>query len=442
MNAATFAARRAALLEKLGPHAVLVLAAAPEIVVGRDTELRYVADAELFYLTGYTEPEAVLVLGPRSAEAPFVLFVRPRDAARELWTGARGGEEAARSLFGADVAHSIAELSSKLPALLESLDVLYFRLGGGRAEVDGVLMRVLGEGRKTRPRTGTGPHTLVDPGELLDQMRLVKDAGELEAIREAARISSESFTDALGLVRPGVGEWEIEAALEHGFRVRGGNGAAFPTIAAAGGNATVLHYIQNASEARDGDLLLLDAGTRYHMYCADITRTVPVSGRFSPAQRQVYDIVLAAHDAAIAVARPGITFDLVHATAQQVLAAGLIELGLATGSTESIIESEDGLRRYFPHRTSHWLGLEVHDVGAYSARNGPVRLAAGMVMTIEPGLYIPERGIGIRIEDDIVITSDGCEVLTAQVPTQPEQLEALLAKRAGAKEKRVDREHV
>jgi Xaa-Pro aminopeptidase len=402
------------------------LAAAPELIVGRDTELRYVVDAEVFYLTGYTEPEAVLILGPANSGQPFTMFVRPRDPLRELWTGKRGGAEAARDLFAADAAYSISELSSKLPELLSPVDVIYARLGAGRPEIDGVLMKILADARRTRPRTGRSAHTLTDPGELIDPMRVVKDAHELELIREAARISCEAFLDALTRIRPGVGEWQIEAALEYGFRMLGGDGPAFPTIVAAGSNATVLHYIENSELASHDDLLLLDAGARRQMYCADITRTVPVSGKFSAAQRRVYDVVLAAHDAAINAACPGATIDAVHTAAQHELAHGLIQLGLLQGSVESVIADENGLRKYFPHRTSHWLGLEVHDVGAYATRDGAVALLPGMVLTIEPGLYIAEQGIGIRIEDDVVINDHGCEVLTAAVPTDPVQIEALL----------------
>ena len=412
-----FAKRRQTVLEKLGETGVLVLAAAPELTVGRDTELRYVVDGELFYLTGYTEPEAVLVLNGGNAEAPLTMFVRPRDPAREQWTGTRGGIEAAREQFHADVAYPIHELSQHLPPLLATADVVYARLGTGRPELDGVLQRALADARATRPRTGRAPHTLTDPGELLDPMRMVKDADELACIREAARITTDAFVETLARVREGVGEWEIEASIEYGFRSRGASGAAFPTIAAAGINATVLHYIRNDGVARDGDLLLLDAGARYRMYCADMTRTVPVSGKFSQEQRDIYDVVLAAHDAAIRATRAGAFADAPHEAALTVLADGLIGLGLAKGTTEAVIQDANGLKRYYPHRTSHWLGLDVHDVGPYLTRTGPVRLAPNMVMTIEPGLYIPERGIGIRIEDDVVVTESGCEVITAGVAT-------------------------
>lgn len=421
-----FAQRRATVLERLGETGALVLAAAPELIVGRDTELRYVVDAELFYLTGYTEPEAILVLNPSNQAAPFTMFVRPRHAERELWTGRRGGVEAARERFGADVALPIAELSEELPPLLASIDTVYARLGAGRPELDGLIQRTLAVARSSRPRTGRGPHTLSDPGELLDPMRLIKLEDELAALREAARISCDAYIDTLTQVRPEIGEWQVEAAVEHGFRARGAAGPAFPTIAAAGANATVLHYVENCATMHAGDLLLLDAGARYDMYCADITRTVPVTGKFTAEQRDLYDIVLAAHDAAIFESRPGATVDAVHAAARRVLAEGLIGLGLLTGSVDAALEDEQGLRRFYPHRTSHWLGLDVHDVGAYATRAGAVALVPGMVMTIEPGLYMADRGIGIRIEDDVVITNDGCEVMTARVPTSAAELESLM----------------
>lgn len=412
-----FAARRESVLEQLGETGVLVLAASPELIVGRDTELRYVVDAELYYLTGYTEPEAILVLAPQQADAPFTLFVRPRDPARELWTGGRGGVEAARQHFGADRAYPIHELSQHLPPLLAQADVLYARLASGRPELDGVLERALTAGRRQRPRTGIGPHTLTDPGELLDVMRLVKDETELTLLREAARITSESFIETLASVHGGVGEWEIEASVEHGFRSRGAQGPAFPTIAAAGANATVLHYTANQGVLQDGDLLLLDAGARYQMYCGDITRTVPVSGTFTQEQRDLYDIVLAARAAAIAAVKPGASVDAPHDAVLQVLAEGLTGLGLLAGSAADSLAEPAELKKFFPHRTSHWLGLDVHDVGPYATRRGPLHFEPGMVLTLEPGVYVPARGIGIRIEDDVVVTRDGCEVLTGAVPT-------------------------
>lgn len=411
-----FAQRRSKVLAQLGDTAALILTAAPEMISGRDTELRYVADSDLYYLTGYTEPEAVLVLHPERESARVTLFVRERDAARELWTGRRGGVESAREHFGADAAYPISELARQLPAIVGGVDRLFARLGSGRPDVDAVLQRILSDARTRRARLGTGAHTITEPGELLDAMRLVKDAGEIALMREAARITSESFNETIARLRPGTGEWEVEALIEYGFRSRGASGPAFPTIAAAGANATVLHYIDNCHEAKAGDLMLIDAGARYRMYCADVTRTVPVSGKFTEEQRDLYDVVLAAHDAAIEAVRPGAAVNDVHTTAQRVLAEGLLQLGLLEGSIDELLDREDGLKRYYPHKTAHWLGLDVHDVGAYATRAGPVRFVPNMVLTIEPGLYIPERGIGIRIEDALRVTPDGHEVLTAAVP--------------------------
>lgn len=407
-----FSRRRDKVIEQLGKAGALVLSAAPEITVGRDTELRYAIDAEFYYLTGYTEPEAVLVLLPREDDTRLTLFVRPRDPARELWTGVRSGVEGAREQFGATSVYPISELNEQLPKLLNESDVIYARYGAGRPEVDVAIQQILARARNIRPRTGRSPHTLTDPGVILDSMRVIKDATEIERMREAARITRESFAHALQRVHDGVGEWEIEAAVEYGFRSRGADGFAFPTIAAAGRNATTLHYVSNSAIARAGDLLLLDAGARYQMYCADITRTVPVSGTFTAQQKDLHDLVQAAHDAAIRETRPGAEFDAPHRIVQRILAEGLIQLGYLQGSVDKAIEAEDGLKRFYPHRTSHWLGLDVHDVGAYATADGPVHFQPGMVLTIEPGLYLPDLGIGIRIEDDVLVTENSCEVLT------------------------------
>jgi Xaa-Pro aminopeptidase len=417
-----YAQRRQRVLQELTHGGVLVLAAAPELMVGRDTHLRYVVDAELYYLTGYTEPDAVLVLDPAS-ETPFTMFVRPRDAEHELWHGRRGGLEGAQERFGAQAVFPIGELGERLPRMLAKADTVYARFGS-RPQLDGILQQVLTNGRATRARTGHGPHSLREPGDILDGMRLLKDDGEIALIREAARISAEAFLETLPRVRPGLRESEIDALLEYGFRLRGASGPAFTTITATGGNATVLHYVENSATLGAGDLLLIDAGARYQMYCADISRTVPVSGRFSGRQRDLYDVVLAAHDAALAACQPGAPVDGIHAAARATLARGLASAGLLQ---ESQLEEEAAIKAVFPHRTSHWLGLEVHDVGAYAQADQQVLLQPGMVLTIEPGVYLPGESLGIRIEDDVLITPSGHEVLTAQLPTRADELERLLA---------------
>jgi Xaa-Pro aminopeptidase len=430
-----YRARRERVFSLLGPEGALILAAAPEIVIGRDTELRYVVDAELYYLTGYSEPEAVAVFVPGNSEQRFTLFVRPRDEAREQWTGLRGGTDAAVARFGADVAHPITELAERLPKLVSDVDVLYARLDSGRPLVEASIRQALDNARRTRPRTGKGAHSLIDPGVLLDELRVTKDAHEIELLRQAAQRTVAGFRRVAGLIRPGIGEWQIEAAIEAAFRAQGADGIAFPSIIASADNATVLHYIANDRVMQAGELVLIDAGARFKGYCGDISRTFPVSGRFSPLQRELYDGVLAAHDAAIAAVKPGATVDQIHDAAQQQMIRVLRALGAIDQATSDEHPAEASYKKYIPHKTSHWLGLEVHDVGAYAFRSGPRPLQAGMVLTVEPGVYIPTdangvaaelRGVGIRIEDDVLVTASGAEVLTAALPTSASEIEALM----------------
>jgi Xaa-Pro aminopeptidase len=407
-----------------------VLAAAPELRVGADTDVRYVPAADLYYLTGYVEPEAVLVLSPAAREA-FTMFVRPRDPERELWTGSRGGVEAARDAFGADAAFPLAELPQRLTALLAPASILYAALESGRLDVDAALRAALAAARRTRPRTGRGAHTVADPHVLLGPMRLRKDAAEIETMRAAAAITVAGFRAAAATLAHATHEYEVEAAVDHAFRSRGAMGPAFPTIAAAGARATVLHYTSNDLPIGADDLLLLDAGARVRMYCADVTRTWPRAGRFSAAQRAVYDVVLAAHDAAIAAAVAGAPVTALDGAALEVLAQGMVDLDLLHGSPADIIEQR-AYRRFFPHRVSHWLGLDVHDAGDYGSDSEPGVLEAGMVLTVEPGIYIPEhddavpaalRGIGIRLEDDVLVTGGGPDVLTAGLAIRPDDVE-------------------
>lgn len=432
-HAPIYASRRSRVQELLGESGILVVPASPEIVVGRDIDTRYRPDADLYYLTGYREPGAVLVLGPASADEPYTLFVRPRDPNAERWTGVRGGPEAAAAEFGA-VAYPITELEERLPGLLAAAETIYFPLESGRPEVEHLVRRALANGRRTRQRTGIGPRTLRDPGSLLDEARIIKDPHEIELIAAAATLSAEAFLDVVPLIKPGVGEWEIEAALTYGFRRRGADGEAFASIIASGPNATVLHYIDNDRVMKAGELLLIDAGAIRRGYSGDISRTFPVSGRFAPLQREIYDAVLAAHDRAIAAIRPGATIAGVHEISRRTLTEALLGLGILDGDPDEIIEEEQ-YKPFFPHQTSHWLGLDLHDVGDY-ARGGESRiLEPGMVLTVEPGLYFPPdddrvppelRGTGIRIEDDVVVTDSGHEILTEMLPTAATDLEALM----------------
>jgi Xaa-Pro aminopeptidase len=419
----------------MGDDAALILAAAPELRVGPDGEVRYVPDAYLHWLTGFAEPGALLVLSRANPEGTFVLFVQPRDPERERWTGERGGVEAARELFGADAAFGAHEMRERLPRMVADASTLYARLDYGHPDVDQLVIGLLSAGRRARPRRGKGPRTLTDPGVVIDAMRRIKDDHEIQHIREAARITVEAVRAAARLIRPGAGEWEIEAALDCGFRSRGAWGPAFPTIVALGKNATTLHYVHNSERLRAGELLLIDTGARAGMYCADISRTFPVSGRFTPEQRALYDVVLAAHDAAIRAVTPGETVNDVHMAALCVLVEGLCSMGFVSGDPAELLARADVWKAFYPHRTSHWLGLDVHDVGDYVEAGGDVVLQPGMVLTIEPGLYIaPDtasgqpslRGTGIRIEDDVLVTIDGREVLTAALPADADGAVALM----------------
>lgn len=418
---AAYARRRAALLEALGDNAVLLLAAHPELTIGRDTQLRYVVDPEIYYLTGFTEPDAVLLLDPAS-DVPFTMFVRARDPERELWDGARAGVDGARADYGADAAFPLNELPERLPKLLSRADTIYAR-HCNRPQLDGIVQQAFVSGRASRARTGRGPHILRDPGDILDEMRLIKDAGEIELLRTAAHISADAFLDVLPRIKPGMHEWEVDALLEFGFRSRGASGPAFTTISAAGPNATVLHYIDNTAPLRAGDLLLLDAGARYQMYCGDISRTVPVSGRFTAEQRALYDVVLAAHAAALSAIAPGLPVAAVHERACEVLTDGLLQLGHLQPQQR---DDAAAFKVFYPHRTSHWLGLDVHDVGPYMRANEELVFQPGMVLTVEPGLYHAQRGVGIRVEDDVLVTEQGHEVLTARLPVAAEDIEALM----------------
>lgn len=427
-----FGQRRERLLELVG-DGVVVLRASPELFKSRDTEVRYRPDSDVFYLTGFGEPETVLVLSPHDPEHRVTLFVRPRDPSRETWFGPRAGVEGARERFGATAAYPIGELEERLHALLEPADAIWYGLGSD-AELDRLVTASLRRFRISRPRSGKGPWDVRDPGSLLDEMRLVKEPAEIDALRHAAQISAEGHLAAMRAARPGMGEWEIEAVIDATFRRMRAFGPSFPTIVGSAANATVLHYVTNDCVVEDGDLVLVDAGAEAALYCGDITRTWPVSGRFSPVQRQVYDVVLAAEEAAIAAVRPGAPFSAIHDAALRVMAEGMISLGLLQGTPEKVIE-EGTYKRFYMHQTSHWLGLDVHDAGPYRHRDGSwVTLRPGMVLTIEPGMYIPVaddvpealRGIGIRIEDDVVVTEDGNEILTRGVPVAAEEVEALV----------------
>ena len=407
----------------------MLLPAAPVRFKNSDSEYRYRPDSELLYLTGWDAPECIALLRGFADEDRFVLFVPERDPGKELWTGPRREQEEARTLFGADRVLPLGDFADKAPGLLAGGEGIHYRLGA--CEVcDRVVRETLRDGRRLRARKGVGPWMVADPGTVLDPMRLRKDQAEIARMREAARISVAAFAAVLPGLRAGMGEWEVEAELEAGFRGQGANGPAFATIVAAGVNACTLHYSANSARIGADDLVLIDAGAEFDFYAADITRTVPASGRLEGVRREVYEVVLAAHRAAVAACVPGGTLDGVHRAAARRITEGLVAAGILEGSADEAVDKRS-CRRFFPHRTSHWLGLDTHDAGPYRDRDGPVRLEPGMVFTVEPGLYFPPgsnpgppglEGTGIRLEDDVLVTPEGAEVLTAALPLDLDEL--------------------
>ena len=401
----------------------MLLPAAPVRFKNGDSEYRYRPDSELLYLTGWDAPDCIALLWGFADEDRFVLFVPERDPEKELWTGPRREPEELGELFGADRVLPMGDFAAKAPGLVAGGEGIHYRLGADEA-CDRAVRDALRDGRRLRARNGVGPWMVADPGTVLDAMRLRKDPAEVARIREAARISVAAFGEVLPGVREGVGEWEVEAALEAGFRGRGANGPAFATIVAAGANACTLHYSANGARIEADDLVLVDAGAEVDFYAADITRTVPASGRLEGVRREVYEVVRDAHRAAVAACAPGNTLDAVHQAAVGRIIAGLLDTGILQGTPDRVLEQR-GYRRFFPHRTSHWLGLDTHDTGPYRDRNGPVKLEPGMVFTVEPGLYFAPgsgpglpglEGTGIRLEDDVLVTPEGAEVLTAALP--------------------------
>jgi Xaa-Pro aminopeptidase len=422
-----YAQRRRRLAEAIG-DGVAVIPTAPERVRNRDSHYPYRFDSHFYYLTGFGEPEAVLVL----AQNKSILFCREKNPERETWDGFRYGPEAARERFGFDEAHPIATLDREMERLLENRPTLLYPMGA-EVEWDARAIRWVNAVR-ARVRAGiAAPEGVQDVRALVDDMRLVKDAHELAIMRRAARIAGQAHRRAMQRARPGRTEYEIEAELLYEFRRHGAQFPAYSPIVAGGANACVLHYVANDAPLRDGDLLLIDAGCELDGYASDITRTFPVNGSFSGAQREVYDIVLASQRAAMDEVRPGRGWNQPHDAAVRVLAQGMIDLKLVTGGLEEVLEKET-YKRFYMHRTGHWLGLDVHDAGEYKRKGDWRTLAPGMTLTVEPGLYIragddvPERlrNIGIRIEDDVLVTDAGCEVITAEAPKAIDDIEALM----------------
>ena len=433
--AAEYAHRRRQLMEAAGDDAILVLPAAPERVRSNDTHYPYRQDSDFWYLCGFPEPEAVLVLIPGRRHGETILFCRERDPEREAWDGPREGQEGAVARYGMDDAYPIEDLDDILPGLLEGRSRVYYHFGRD-ADFD---LKLIGWVNRVRSQVRHGaqpPHEFLELGHLLHEQRLFKSPAEIALMQHAADISVRAHRAAMRIARAGIAEYELQAELEREFR-RHDACPAYNSIVGAGANACVLHYRANNGGSGDGDLVLVDAGAEYRGYASDITRTFPVSGRFSPEQRALHDLVLAAQAAALEQAQPGIAYEEGHLAAVEVLTEGLLRLGLLKGDLEeNLIEGH--YKRFYRHKTGHWLGLDVHDVGDYKLAGESRLLEAGMVFTIEPGLYVsPDdtsveprwRGIGIRIEDDVLITAEGHRVLTGALERSADQIEAFMAGR-------------
>jgi Xaa-Pro aminopeptidase len=424
-------AQRRERLASLMKQGVAVVRTSPERTRNRDSGYPYRFDSYFYYLSAFPEPEAVLVL-VAGAKPRSMLFCREKNPEREIWDGFRYGPDQAREIFGFDEAHPIAKLDELMPQLLANQPSVFCDVGS-EAEWDS---RVIGWINKVRALVRSGvsaPAEIRDIRVFLDDMRLIKDQHELGTMRRAADISTGAHRRAMRATRPGLREYEIEAEIVHEFRRRGAQSPAYTPIVAGGANSCVLHYVQNDAILKDGDLLLIDAGCELDGYAADITRTFPVGGKFAGAQRDIYEMVLAAQAAAIAVIKPGAEWEAPHNAAVKVLAQGMVDLGLCKGNVEGVIESGD-YKRYYMHRTGHWLGLDVHDAGDYKRNGKWLELKPGMVLTVEPGCYVragegvPEKfwNIGVRIEDDALVTGGGCEIITAAAPKKIEDIESLM----------------
>ena len=423
--------RRARLAKLLGPGAALILASPPERTRNGDVTFKFRQDSDILYLTGFEEPGAMVVLRPDHPQTPFVMFVRPRNPADEIWTGRRAGVEGAVRNFGADIAYPIDEAEARLPELISGVTEVHYHFGR-EAELDERVLRLMARLRSAERRGRRAPVRLCDARLTVHEMRLFKSPDELDVQRRAADITALAHIAAMESARPGVHEYEIEGLIDYTFRKHGATGPGYPSIVGGGANATILHYVENSAKLQGGQLLLVDAGGEVEGFTADVTRTFPIGGRFSPAQRLLYEAVLDTQIAAIEAVKPGATLEGIHEQVVASLTRRLVDLGILHGDAPALVEA-GAFKPYYMHRTSHWLGMDVHDVGFYSIEGAARPLEPGMVLTIEPGLYVavdaaaPEefRGIGVRIEDDIVVTATGYDNLTAKTPKSVADIERL-----------------
>ncbi|MBW2693661.1 MAG: aminopeptidase P N-terminal domain-containing protein [Deltaproteobacteria bacterium] len=430
-----FEERRKRVRDAMGPDAIAIFRGASMISRSRDTDYPFRQDSDFWYLTGFDHPNATALL--RTDGGPeYSLFVEPRNPEMETWTGYRPGVEGARKDYGADEAYPEAEFLKQLPDIVRQSKRIYHVLGH-TSEIDRAITNAL-DGMRLRSRNvGSPADTIVDPRSIVHEMRLYKEPAELDIMRRASAISREAHEAGARLARGGTYEYEVEAAIEYTFRRLGARGPAYTTIVGGGNNATVLHYVTNSGKLQDHEMVLVDAGCELEGYASDVTRTYPIGGSFSAAGRAIYDVVLAAQRAGIEQCAPGKTLADVHAASVRTIVEGLVDLKLLSGEVDDVIEKE-AYRRFYMHKTGHWLGLDVHDVGNYGMDGNHRPLEPGMVFTVEPGIYLAAddedthaefRGIGVRIEDDIAITEDGCENLTEAIATDPEDVEALVTDR-------------
>ena len=420
-------------MSKMEPNSVAVIFSAPEVLRNGDADYEFRQESDFYALTHLNEPESVAVISPGHDQHKYVLFVRPRDKEKEIWNGLRAGVEGAISTYGADAAYEINQLSQVLPRYLEGNQKLYYRFGL-REENDLRMIKYLNS-LKAAIRAGKQtPSTIIDPSSLLHELRLRKNAEEIASMRIAARISAEGHIAAMKACQPGMYEYELEALIEYVFRSKGATGTSYQSIVGSGFNSTILHYNTNNAQIKDGDLVLIDAGAEYNLFAGDITRAFPANGKYTKAQQAVYELVLHSNKEVIKMIKPGESFMALHEKTIEIITQGLVDLGLLSGDVKENIERKT-YERFFMHRTGHWLGMDVHDVGRYKLEDGWRKIEPGMAFTVEPGIYIQPGAqgaseefynIGIRVEDDIVVTEEGCAVLTSLVPKEVAEIEALM----------------
>jgi Xaa-Pro aminopeptidase len=429
-----YAKRRKHLMQQIGPKGIVILTSANTSRRNGDADYAYRQHSDFYYLTGFDEPEAIAILAPKRKEGEFILFNRVRDRTREIWDGIRAGQEGARKTYGANEAYPFADFEKMLPEILENRETIHYAIGANEYFDEMVLSTL----NKLRGRIRSGqqaPVAFADVTETIHEMRLIKSPAEIALMRKAAEISAQAHIRAMKFCKPGVNEYQLEAEIMHEFQSNGARHPAYTSIVGGGENACILHYIANDQKVKDGDLVLIDAGAEYNYYAADITRTFPANGRFSDEQRAIYELVLKSQLAALKAVRPGAAWPSMQTAIVKVLTQGLLDLGILKGRLNDLIEKE----AYFPfymHKSGHWLGLDVHDAGRYKVDGKWRTLKPGMVLTVEPGIYISAdipgvhkrwHNIGVRIEDDVLVTAKGCDILSRDVPKSVADIEALMA---------------